>query len=134
MKHYWMTLVAAGLVGTTSAYGGTKFQMPISITINADGSGRMSGTLGSTRNTPDQLVAMNCAFTVALFAGTITKTATCWGNDLQRQLMCNTHNPDLVDAAGRVTGDSQLVVEVDNNGNCVTIQVQAASWAPPKAP
>jgi hypothetical protein len=134
MRYRLIGLVAAGAVATSVlAHAGAKWAFPVSIIKNADGSGSMTGTLGSTRNTADAAVQLGCYYE-SLPPPWGYKYASCFGSDGSKYLSCVTTDAALTDTISRIAGDGYLWVEVDNAGYCTRVQIGSQSWAPPKAP
>lgn len=135
MRYRLMGLVAAGaLAASVMAYAGAKTIYPVYVIKNADGSGSMGGTLGSTRNIADTVSQLGCYYENFPPAWGSYKYASCYGYDGTKSLSCGTTDPALTDTISRITGDGYLWVQVDNAGNCTRVQIGAQSWAAPKAP
>jgi hypothetical protein len=135
MKYGLIGLVAAGALATSvTAYAGLKWVYPVNINKNADGSGTMDGTLGSTRNTGDTVARLGCYYENFPPAYGSYKYASCYGYDGTKSLSCGTTDPALTDTISRLSGDGYLWVQVDSAGNCTRVQIGSQSWAAPKAP
>jgi len=135
MKHRLIGLVAAGvLVTSAAAFGGAKWTSPVYVNKNADGSGTMGGTLGSTRNTSDTVAQLGCYYENFPPSWGSYRYASCYGYDGTKSLSCGTTDPALTDTISRLSGDGYLWVQVDNAGNCTRVQIGSQSWAAPKAP
>lgn len=130
-----LPLIAALLVGTALvSQAGQKWVYPVSVIRQADGSGSMGGSLGSTRNTSDTIARFGCyyeAFTTA-YGG--YRYASCYGTDGTQSLSCGTTDPALTDTIAQLKGDSYLWIQVDAAGNCTRVQIGAQSFLAPKAP
>jgi hypothetical protein len=131
MKSHWAGLVTAGaLMTSVLAYAGQKWIDPVYISKNADGSGSMGGTLGSTRNTSDTVKRFGCYY--ENFGS--YQYASCYGYDGTKSGSCGTTNPAITDTISKLQGDSYLWVQFDSNGNCTRVQIGSQSYAEPKAP
>jgi hypothetical protein len=128
-------LVAAGVMATALvAQAGLKWTYPLYINKNADGSGDMGGTLGSTRNSADTVSRFGCYYESFTPAFGSYKYASCYGYDGTKSLSCGTTDPVLTDTISRISGDGYLWVQVDAAGNCTRVQIGSQSFAAPKAP
>lgn len=135
MRNRLFYLVVAGVIAAAPlTYAGQKWVYPLYMIVNADGSGSMEGTLGSTRNSADTLARFGCYYENFTAAWGSYKYASCYGYDGTRSLSCGTTDPALTDTISRITGDDYLWVQVDNAGNCTRVQIGSQSFAEPKAP
>jgi len=126
------TLTLCVLATSAIAYAGAKWSYSVYITKNADGSGSMTGTLGSTRNSADTVSQLGCYYE-NLPAPWNYKAASCYGYDGTKSLSCSTTDPLMTDTISKLTGDAYLWVQVDKNANCTRVQIGSQSWAAPKA-
>lgn len=134
MKIHIFGLTAASIIAATPvAYAGLKWVDPLYLVVNADGSGSMGGTLGSTRNSVDTVSRFGCYYESFTPAYGSYKYASCYGYDGTKSLSCGTTDPVLTDTISRITGDGYLWVQVDNAGNCTRVQIGSQSFAAPKA-
>lgn len=128
----FLTVASLGLVPVADA--GQKWVYPVWVAKNADGSGSMGGTLGSTRNSADTVTRLGCFYESFTTAYGGYKYASCYGFDGTNQLSCGTTDTALTDTIARLQGDAFLWVQADAAGNCVRVQIGAQSYAAPKAP
>jgi len=133
MKSYLIGFLLAGALGSSLAYAGGKFDLPFSLTLNADHSGRMNGALGTTRNSTG-VSRLECVVTADAFQGTTSRWVTCQGISSTTTVLCSANDPLIVDTAAHLSGDSYLSVIWDTNFTCTNIQVETSSGLPPKAP
>lgn len=134
MKARMVWLVAAGVMATAvMARAGAKWAAPVNIHKNADGSGEMSGTISSTRNSADTVSRFGCyyeRYTPTFGSG---QYATCYAYDGFQSLSCGTSDPELTDTIARIAGDTDVWVLVDA-GTCMRVSIGMQSFATPKAP
>src|SRR5689334_20630559 len=102
MKYRWMGIMLASALGASLAHAGTKFDFPITITKNPDGSGIFRGSLASTRNMPNVNAQMSCS----TGSSPDFRFAVCFGTDGTQSLICSTTNLALVETAASLAGDS----------------------------
>jgi hypothetical protein len=132
MKSYLIGFLLAAALGSSLAYAGTKFDIPFSLTVNADHSGRMSGALGTTRNST-AVGLLDCVVTADTFQGTTSRWVTCQGASITTTVLCSASDPLIVDTAAHLSGDSYVSVIWDTNFTCTNIQIETSSALPPKA-
>jgi hypothetical protein len=134
MKSQLMGLVAVAAVAVSGmAYAGAKWTSDIYISKNSNGSGSMSGTLGSIRNSSSTSTQLGCYYENFPPSWGSYKYASCYGYDGTQYGSCGTTDPAITDTISKLQGDSYLWVEFDGNGNCTRVQIGSQSTAPPKS-
>jgi hypothetical protein len=132
MKLYWTSVVAATIAATSfAAYAGAKYNWPVFINKNADGSGNAGGTLGATRNSGDSGRTLGCYYDTYASGW---KSAYCYANDTRQFATCGTTDSVLLDTISKLQGDAYLWFEFDSQGQCTGVEIGSQSFAPPKAP
>jgi len=128
----WLSVTV--LATSAVAYAGAKYNYQVYVSKNADGSGYMYGTLGSTRNSSDTVSRLGCYYEGFTPTYGNYKYSSCYAYDGSKSISCGTMDPILNETISKLQGDSYLYVEVDKNGNCTRVQIGSQSYAAPKAP
>jgi|GEM_PF-6266734 len=121
--------VIALLVANQSATAGWK--PPIAGVSIDDIARTASGTISSTRNTPDNTQQLVCW----LDGTTSGITGNCHARNLNGLMRaCSTTNANLIQVIGSTTGDSYVSFAWNASNVCTAISVWQNSASPPKAP
>lgn len=134
IRKHVIGVLAASAVVSSLAYAGSRIDLPLTVTVNPDNSGRMQGSLGTTRNAADSVQSLGCWVTADNFAGRTTRWVTCQGAVTNRTVLCSSMDPVLVETAMHASGDSYLSVLWDTQFNCNNIQIGTSSFLAPKQP
>jgi hypothetical protein len=124
-------VVAAAVVGlsSTPARAGLKGEYPVFIKLLSGGTGYVSGSIASARATADEVGYLYVKVTGA--PGQLSVFAQ-GRNTLGTIKSCSTTDPNIVQVAQTVSGDSYVVFYWDAEGNCTKMFVENGSDSPPK--
>lgn len=128
------TVFLASLLLTTAttslALAGSKTWWPVTVDL----AGRHAwGSLASTRNSPDSTSMIGCG----VHYDNVNKknNVNCAASDAKgTSTQCATQQPELVQIALGINGDSLLGFRWDDKGVCTDIEVVNASYLEPKQP
>jgi hypothetical protein len=128
------TVFLASLLLTTAttslALAGSKTWWPVTVDL----AGRHAwGSLASTRNSPDSTSMIGCG----VHYDNVNKknNVNCAASDAKGTwAQCATQQPELVQIALGINGDSLLGFRWDDKGVCTDIEVVNASYLEPKQP
>ncbi|MFN0253753.1 MAG: hypothetical protein ACKV2T_43190 [Kofleriaceae bacterium] len=121
--------VIALLVANQSATAGWK--PPITGVTIDDIARTASGSISSTRNTPDNAQQLVCW----LDGTTSGITGNCHARNLAGLIrVCSTTNANLIQVIGSANGDSHVTFTWNVSNVCTAISVLQNSASPPKAP
>ncbi len=121
---------AVALMVTSVAYAGKTLSSPVTVHRNADNSGSMTGSLGSTRNSADTTSYLSCS-TDRYGTGSpqmhcSATTAAGVGG------YCHSSSAQLVTAIDSMPNDAYIVVSWDATATCTGISVYHDSRDEPK--
>lgn len=133
-KYLVIGALAASALGSTLAYAGQKLESPVTVTLNADHSGQMSGALGSTRNAGNASGVLECWVNTNAFAGQTTRSLNCQGSDGKTTVLCATLDPVMIDSGLHLQGDSFVSIQWDTQFTCTSFQIVNSSRMAPKQP
>jgi len=133
-------LVITGALGTAEA--GPKYGAPgVIITVNADGSGSARGTLGGTRNTPNNVESLSCGVkrteildSSGAVVGTVTSVRCFARNASNQGLMCTSLSDAIGNQLNGISNDSLVEFYFDSKGNCTSINNFSSSSLERKKP
>jgi hypothetical protein len=122
--------VIALLVANQSATAGWKPAFITNVSID-DIARTASGTISSTRNTPDNAQQFVCW----LDGTTSGVTGNCHARNVAGLIRaCSTTNANLIQVIGSANGDSYVTFAWNASNVCTAITVGQNSASPPKAP
>ncbi len=123
-------VAAALLAATLPAVAGRKVPWPVTIDL---ANRTAYGSLGSTRNSPDTESQLGCS--VHYDAANQKNNVNCIAADPKgRSVQCASQQPELVQIALGLNGDSFLQFWWDDNRTCTNILVDNHSIYEPKQP
>jgi hypothetical protein len=128
------TIILASLLLTTAttslALAGRKIPWPVTVDLAAH---HAWGSLASTRNSPDSTSMLGCG--VHYDYVNKKNNVNCAAVDAKgNSAQCATQQPELVQIALGINGDSFLGFRWDDQGTCTDIEVVNASYLEPKQP
>ena len=113
-------LVMGGLIAEP-AFAGTKDTPPAFIDTALR---RAGGTLGTSRNSVDNIQYVMCYSVVQLYEGSVFTTATCGVRDSTGHVaVCWTDTPDMVRVIQSMSSDSLVSFDWDASGSCTRVMV-----------
>jgi hypothetical protein len=116
--------VGVGLLISQGALAGQKTTANVIITAGAN---EFSGSLGTARNSADNLQRIYCYFDHI--------DAFCLArNSAGVVASCTTSDPDIMAVIRGINGDSWLFVKYNGAGTCTNVRVNNASYYAPKNP
>jgi hypothetical protein len=118
------------LAAATPAFAGNKQTHPVSVTINGDGSGQFSGSIGDARASADANQFIGCSFT-----GSTVASGYCYAVDAAgRGDYCLLNSTVQQTAVGTIGPSSWIQVSWDARNNCEFVRVDNFSYNRPVAP
>ena len=124
-----LALLFVGLAVSSETWAG--FQETVLVTIDMTNRGA-GGSLADARSSADSVQYIGCIVAATNPGGT---TMYCSAKDSTGTYVnCTSSDPDLVDAARSVKGDSDIAFYWDSNANCTLLWVQNYSVNSPKQP
>ena len=112
------------------AFAGNKTTNYVHVTINADGSGEMSGSIGDARASADGTQFIGCSFT-----GSTIASGYCYAIDASnRGDYCLLNSAVQQQAVGMIGPFSWIDVQWDNHNNCTIVRVDNFSYNRPVTP
>jgi hypothetical protein len=130
MKKKHVALGAALALVSAIASAGLVQPAPVTVTLNADGSGLAGGDMVSARFAPDAITMIGCGMrAVNDGAGGTYEWGFCQATDAAGvQFTCFTEQPGLIHSM-RATGDfSYLTFAWDANGECTRVGFSTQSF------
>ena len=138
MKSRFPLLLTAAAIAlgamSDGARAGAKYFYPVYVNKAADGTGTLTGSLSSTRNSAGTTSSFSCfyeAFPPSWGGGFY---ASCHGNDGVNTIYCGTTDPAIANTISRIASDSYVWVQIASPGTCTRVQIGHQSQAEPKAP
>jgi hypothetical protein len=127
MNRYRLGLCALGFAGallaSTAALAGFRIAQQVVI---SDAGRLANGVLSYVSNTPDTTQYIGCY--------SLSGLGICSAKDKTGLLRsCATSDPELLAVIRSLNGDSYLIFWWDTNGRCSNIEVDNASYSPPKS-
>lgn len=121
-------VVIVGLSTVSSlAFAGAQAQAPVTVDANAR---TASGSLGTTRNFGGWIEMLGCSSTAVAGGGSY---ANCTAQDAAgTYVMCWSYDPEIVQAARSMNGDSFIAFGWEKNGECSYLAVENFSHIEPK--
>jgi hypothetical protein len=114
------------LLGASTVVAGYKYNKTVYVRLNADGSGRASGTLGAARNSADGNQEVSCS----LYSD---GTALCYAYDANNVFIsCMSTDTAIFNAVAGVGTDSYVSFGVNTAGRCTSVWVENCSGYEPK--
>jgi hypothetical protein len=121
-----MTLVTAGIAA--SAFGG---QRGVTNVVINDTLRIARGTVSGARNSLDNVQIMQCSYGINSAS---TVSVVCMARDAAGTARtCITQNPQFVNMAATLQGDSILEFRWDADGRCTSLSIVMSSTSDPKA-
>jgi hypothetical protein len=112
------------------ALAGYRQTAPVRITLNADGSGEFSGSLGDARASSDGVQYIGCAF-----GSGSGPWGWCYAVDAAgSNAWCLLNSAAQLQALGVIGSSSHLHVYYDRSFNCTSLQVDNFSYSRPATP
>ncbi len=119
----------AALLLASNAMAGQKTSNPVAV----DATARVAnGSLGSARNSADNLQYIGCAAGALSFGGTNMYCFAQTADNVYAE--CQSTSPQLVQAAQAMSGDSYVHFAWDASGTCTYLLVINSSRLTPKQP
>jgi len=125
-------LVAIAVLASISsiAMAGLAKTVPVTVTVNADGSGNASGNMASARASGNDVEYIGCG--VRKFVnptGGVNTYGFCQASDAAGvTVSCSTNNAELLDAVENVADFSYVSFSYDAEGQCQFIGVSTQSF------
>lgn len=127
-----MKLVTIGILALCSsiALAGKVQSVPVTVTVNADGSGQASGNMATARASANDVEYIGCG--VRKFddgAGGSTSYGFCQASDAAAvTAFCSTDNAELLDAISNVADYSFVTFSWNADGMCRMVGVSTQSF------
>jgi hypothetical protein len=130
MKTIKIILVTSVAFFSTITIAGSISEIPVTVTLNEDGSGSMSGSMSTARFSDNDVEFIGCG-TRNIDAGQpeLVRFAFCQGGTAAgEEGFCSTLNPALVDILDAIADNSFVLVNFDANGDCISIGLSTQSF------
>jgi hypothetical protein len=125
-KRRWAALMVAiaALAIAVPAYAGYKVTYATVAVVNADGSGRGSGSIANARSSSNPTEWIWCEVT----GRTVGPEVVCSSrNSAGLVAECDSHSPAIVDAAGAINTHSYVRFFFNTEGECTSVHVRNGS-------
>jgi hypothetical protein len=124
---YTYGLILIALVASGSALAGNRVTIPVSITVNSDGSGEAHGSLGDVYNSFDTVQFISCWASSGLGICNVKNTAGLTKS-------CSTTDPEQIRTIRALTTDSAMYMNWNASGTCTSLSTNTGSIFHPKKP
>jgi hypothetical protein len=125
-KRRWAALMVAiaALAIAVPAYAGYKVSYATVAVLNADGSGRGSGSISSARSSSNSVEWIYCEVSGSTTGGGVTCSARTASNV---RVDCDSEEPSIVAAAGAINTHSYVRFFFNTEGDCTSLYVKNGS-------
>jgi hypothetical protein len=127
-------VAALMIIAAAPAFAGPRYSDPsVTIVRNADGSGRVTGTLGGVRNSPGLIERLSCTLTRSenvLTGGAVQRTtvASCSARDkIGATATCLSTSDAFGNALSGLSNDGLIDFTYNSSGLCTEIVVYESS-------
>ena len=128
-----VAMLAFGL-GSSVALAGLVQEQPVTVTLNADGSGNAAGNMATARFSKNDVEFIGCGVRrIDNGTGGLTVFAFCQAADAANvQGFCTTENPGLLQSIGDIDDFSFITFSWNAAGECRSIGTSTQSFYIPK--
>jgi hypothetical protein len=129
----WLSVGVLAL-GSSAALAGLVTDLPVTVTVNADGSGNAAGNMVTARFSKNDVEFIGCGVRrIDNGAGGVVLFAFCQAADAANvQGFCTTDNPDLIASIGDNDDFSFITFAWNAAGECRSIGNSTQSFYIPK--
>ena len=128
--------IAVGVLalGSSATLAGLVSDVPVTVTLNADGSGNANGSMVTARLSKNDVEFIGCGVRrIDDGAGGVVLFAVCQAADAANvQGFCSTENPNLIASIGDQDDFSFITFGWDAAGECTSIGNSTQSFYIPK--
>lgn len=125
-------LIAVAMLGlgSSAALAGLVQDQPVTVTLNADGSGSAAGNMATARFSKNDVEFIGCGVRrIDDGAGGLTAFAFCQAADAANvQGFCTTENPGLIQSIGDIDDFSFVTFSWNAAGECRSIGTSTQSF------
>lgn len=125
-------LIAVAMLGlgSSAALAGLVQDQPVTVTLNADGSGSAAGNMATARFSKNDVEFIGCGVRrIDDGAGGLTAFAFCQAADAANvQGFCTTENPGLIQSIGDIDDFSFITFSWNAAGECRSIGTSTQSF------
>jgi hypothetical protein len=130
MRTKQLIAAAALALGSSVALAGLVQDQPVTVTLNADGSGNAAGNMATARFSKNEVEFVGCGVRrIEDGAGGLTVFAFCQAADAANvQGFCTTENPALIQSIGDIDDYSFITFSWNAAGVCRSIGTSTQSF------
>ena len=130
MKTRQLMASAVLALGSSVALAGLVQELPVTVTLNADGSGNAAGNMATARFSKNDVEYIGCGVRrIDNGAGGVTVFAFCQAADAANvQGFCTTENPGLLQSIGDIDDFSFITFSWNAAGECRSIGTSTQSF------